>query len=269
MKRLLSIAVVALSIFFLPTTQSCSLMRDPVALDVSDSLALAEFLVANGVEWGAHGVSYEKDGLGKVTSLKVTGQLFTQFTSHITQLTELTELSITYSGVTSIPVDLDKLIWLKSLRLNNNEIALLPSYLRFENLNYVDLSNNKIIALPDTMDVTRVIELDLSNNHIVVIPEGFEWFTRLVRLDLSYNKINTLPAGVGKMVALNYADLSYNLISKLPVELMALRPDYINVASNYLCGPNVSSDPEQEDVFRGWLTEADLGWTTTQNCTLQ
>ncbi|RUS84615.1 hypothetical protein EGW08_007642 [Elysia chlorotica] len=102
---------------------------------------------------------------------------------------------------------------LKTLILDNNNIARLENLEKCSQLSQLSAINNHIVRMSGVETISGLTVLSLSNNSIISI-EGLDQLKQLTWLDLSSNSIKTiehLPHG-GK---LHYIDLSDNDISMI------------------------------------------------------
>ena len=91
---------------------------------------------------------------------------------------------------------LQKIHWVKELKLARNEFTSLPSEIGsyLKRCTKLELQRNELSRIPPCLlELPSIIELNLSYNNIVEIPVVPEWSATLSVLDLSYNRLKTLP----------------------------------------------------------------------------
>jgi len=94
---------------------------------------------------------------------------------------------------------LQKIYWVKTIRLAQNEFTFLPSEIGsyLKQCTELDLQWNKIREIPHCLfELPCVSNLNLSHNNIIEIPDVPQWSTSLSAVDLSYNHLSTLPNSV-------------------------------------------------------------------------
>jgi Leucine-rich repeat (LRR) protein len=118
-------------------------------------------------------------------------------------------LWINDNKIASLPAGIKQLSNLRTLRLDDNEIQIIPSFLasctRMENLS---AKRNKIHQLSlDIFGLQFIKTLDFEGNMLSALPD-FHNFRLLERLSVTKNRLSQLPASIGgccHMVSL-YAD---------------------------------------------------------------
>ena len=97
--------------------------------------------------------------------------------------------------LSEIPVEIFDLVWLKILKLNNNEIEHIPdSISRLQNLTVLSLANNQLRKLPNSISQLEILShLYLGSNHIRELPNSIFRLQNLCRLDLENNPIVIPP----------------------------------------------------------------------------
>ncbi len=158
------------------------------------------------------------------------------------------ELNLEYCNLPGLPEELGDMTWLKSLKLNNNEIENITQIGNLTNLDSLDLSSNRLtdisilnklpalsfLNLNDNLFMPVLSELYipslktlyLSKNNLSEIPD-LSNLEKLNILDLSDNHINH-TYGIGSLLHLTSLDLSENEFQQIPIldnltELIDLR----------------------------------------------
>jgi Leucine-rich repeat (LRR) protein len=159
--------------------------------------------------------------------------------------TGVEQLLMENCNLTTVSKELSLLSTLKRLELGNNSISNLPAIDKLGYLTSFRLSNNQLTALPDGIEKCRSLEiLEVDNNSIEKIPNSEDWFY-LSSLSLSNNLIKTIPKSIGKWINLTSINLSANSIENLPEEINNLRKlNTINFSAN-----SISQLPV--DLFKG------------------
>lgn len=112
--------------------------------------------------------------------------------------------------------NLDKIAFLGTLDLSNNDISGLSGIEALKNLHTLYLDGNDIANFADLGDLSSLKKLKslyLENNRIEKI-EGLSELTSLIELNLSNNKITQI-SGLESLVSLQKLDLSRNRITKI------------------------------------------------------
>lgn len=134
-------------------------------------------------------------------------------------------LTITNSGLESLPESMGSLTRLNTLRLNSNRLTTLPSSIgNLTRLKTLELNNNQLTTLPATCrELTILADLELNNNQFESIPESIIDLTLLQRLYLSHNNLTSIPVSVGNLRNLIVLNLNDNPnLRILPQEVIAL-----------------------------------------------
>jgi len=113
---------------------------------------------------------------------------------------------------------LQKIYWVKKLRLARNDFSSLPSEMGnyLKQCNKLDLQRNKLHEIPHyLLDLPSITELNLSHNNIGMIPNMPQWSASLSVLDLSYNHLSSLPDSA-RAPNLKNLNLSNNKFDRVP-----------------------------------------------------
>lgn len=96
------------------------------------------------------------------------------------------EVDASWNDLLSVPTSLSKLEKLTVLKLNNNDIKVLPNNIGEL---YLGANFNESIINTNISKLANLKELYLSQNRISKIPLAYNSLTKLETLDLSENKI--------------------------------------------------------------------------------
>ncbi len=107
----------------------------------------------------------------------------------------------------------DKLIYLETLILNNNQISSISDISHLKRLKCLDLSSNEIMKIENLYELKNLEVLNLSNNKIENI-ENLDYVTHLETLSLASNNINIITH-LEKLTQLKKLNLSFNKIEKI------------------------------------------------------
>jgi small GTP-binding protein len=135
-----------------------------------------------------------------------------------------TELRVNYTQLTSLPMEIGKLINLTSLDLGNNELTRLPPEIaKLSNLRNLNLMNNRLTCLPpEIAELQQLISVNLRRNHLTNLPPEIEKLTSLTCLDLNENGLTHLPAETARLSNLARLYLRENQLTSLPPEIASL-----------------------------------------------
>jgi Leucine-rich repeat (LRR) protein len=134
--------------------------------------------------------------------------------------TTLQRLSLTRTGLTSIPKEVGELQALFELIVDDNKLTALPSEIgSLLNLRTLRANGNTIKDLPPSFSsLVRLEVLHLSRNNFRQVPSVLPRLN-LSELHMDNNHITSLPPALGNMHCLTTAQFSSNPITSVPVEL--------------------------------------------------
>ncbi len=117
-----------------------------------------------------------------------------------------------------IPKDIDRLVYLKELRIENFSLEIIPASIgTLHNLKHLNLNSNHIKGIPDSIGKLKNLRhIDLSYNCIKKIPESIGLLKNLRFADLTYNRIRRIPESIGQLKKLKMLYLQFNEIEKIP-----------------------------------------------------
>lgn len=201
-------------------------------------------------------------GRGISRALKSTGIDWNLFKLH-----RLNYLSITYTNLSGLPVDIGLLKDLTTLIMHSNKIRDLPPTIgNLVKLKMFDCSKNLLMLCPDELgNLAKLKVLNLSSNRLLDIPpmcknialtilnlkcnklESFpdvcyEELVCLSELYVNDNKIQDIPPTISKLSALKVLDVEYNLLKDLPNELANCKKlEKLNVRWNKMDDDNLNN----------------------------
>eukprot|EP00435_Cladocopium_sp_Y103_P006896 s1956_g2.t1 len=122
------------------------------------------------------------------------------------------------SGLELLPdVFGEKLPRLKTLRLSQNQLRLLPrSFGELRKLQALQAEGNRLSHLPDFTSLSSLTDLQLEENQLEALPETFGQLAALQRLSLDFNLLRSLPESFGRLRSLQKLRLVKNLLESLP-----------------------------------------------------
>ncbi|XP_066272806.1 malignant fibrous histiocytoma-amplified sequence 1-like [Branchiostoma lanceolatum] len=124
-----------------------------------------------------------------------------------------------------LPKEIGRLVNLKVLMLDTNELRELPAELsNLRHLERLALSNNRLKTLPhDFSDLQSLQSLHLVNNQFEEFPLEVCYLESLTFLDVSDNKLTALPKEVSYMGRLETFLLFFNEIRSLPDNICKMK----------------------------------------------
>jgi len=134
-------------------------------------------------------------------------------------------LDLSNKGLTSLPVEIGKLINLQYLYLNCNRLTCLPSEIgNLTNLRFLNLSKNSLMSLPPEIgNLTNLRRLYLEHNSLTSLPSEIGNLTSLEYLISIDNSLTSLPSEIGNLTSLKKLYLYTNSITKLPTEILKIK----------------------------------------------
>ncbi len=148
----------------------------------------------------------------------------------------ITCLKLSTNLLTTIPMDLIKLVNLQELYLAWNKLAEFPTVIcELKNLHVLDLHFNQLIDIPECVgDLTQLTSLFLGENRLTQLPASIGNLVGLHLLYLNDNELTQLPESIAQLTHLNSLVLSDNMLISLP-DLRALTHlQSLDVADNPL-----------------------------------
>lgn len=185
------------------------------------------------------------DQPGALEELRVSAMAMKRVPQHIHSIDTLKVLDLSSNHLQGLlnPA-LATMPRLQELRVQNNALTDLPSFLHLRRLN---ISNNKFIDLPSNVCLMRQLEyLDISFNLISELPAEIGQLTKLRELNIAGNKVETLPSRFRELKRLETFDCRRNVITDVSAlcELPFLRE--VKADNNAICSINfafISKNP--------------------------
>ncbi|WFD07301.1 adenylate cyclase [Malassezia vespertilionis] len=184
----------------------------------------------------------------------------------------LTHLDVSTNRVHDLSnVNLDRLNELAVVRMLNNRLSSLPTYMVYMHaLRHVNLSNNRFDQFPSILCEMRNLEdLDLSFNTITFIPHEIANLTKLRRLVLMGNSLAPLPESMMRLCELHTVDVRncnlsfFGSLSTLP-KLVVLLASNNNITT---VDTHVTSTLENLMLAHNPLSRADFTATSVARLT--
>ncbi len=150
---------------------------------------------------------------------------------------DVRNLSLTNCGLTKVPSDVQKMVYLEDLILFRNKIDSIPSFIgELQKLEELSFQSNRLTFVsPETGSLTKLRKLNLRFNRITAIPEEISKLSSLVELDLRNNNLKSLPENLGDLSNLEYLYLNDNDIEALPASMVNLKKlRLLHIGRNHL-----------------------------------
>ena len=117
------------------------------------------------------------------------------------------------------------LINLTSIDLSDNKLLKISKNFKlFPNLKILKLNNNQITFIPSFIgELNKLEHLSLYKNFISAIPTSIQDLTNLKHFDISSNKIENIPIEFGLLNSLNVLYIDCNYFTEIPTTLCYLK----------------------------------------------
>jgi internalin A len=122
-------------------------------------------------------------------------------------------LNLSDLGLLYIPVDIYDMDWLKTLKMDRNQISRIEYLENLTNLEHVSFEKNRIEKIENLDHLIHLKELNLTENQISKI-ENLNGLAELKRLELRHNQIKKLN-GLNSIKSLEILGVSNNQLSEL------------------------------------------------------
>ncbi len=167
-------------------------------------------------------------------------------------------LDLSRLGLEKTPEEIRELVWLKELKLYNNNISDITPLEKLVNLTMLNLGGNKISDITPLEKLVNLTVLNLWSNQISDITP-LEKLVNLTELNLSFNQISDITP-LEKLVNLTELNLSWNQIEDItPLEKL------VNLTMLNLGGNKISDITPLEKLVN--LTELNLSWNQIEDIT--
>jgi hypothetical protein len=174
---------------------------------------------------------------------------------------DLTNKEMGKPGVKNLPSAIGKLLALRSLHLDKNDLTELPMEIGFlRSLTDLDLQYNQLSELPASISNLNALKsLDLRSNQLSELPIDFYALKSLKILKLTGNRFTSLPEEFGRLSSLKELYLSNNRLKSIPKAVVHLKTlTYVDFQDNTICAPY----PE----LAAWMKKWDDQWKSKQKC---
>ena len=127
-------------------------------------------------------------------------------------------------------IKIHKTIYLNLLNLINIDLSdnkllkISKNFRLFKNLKSLKLDNNQISFIPSFIGELNQLELfSISKNYLTIIPTSIQNLTKLKSFYFSYNKIDNMPIEFGQLNSLNILYMDCNYYTQIPTTLCYLK----------------------------------------------
>ena len=133
-------------------------------------------------------------------------------TNDAKQIERIVEIKWINHGILSIPGTIYHLEFLTQLELEENELSILPTELKWlNNLQNLQIHDNLLVALPEFIgDMNKLISLDIHNNLLTSLPNSVANLQNLTFLNVGNNKLNVLPENLCGLAELQEINIECN-----------------------------------------------------------
>lgn len=172
--------------------------------------------------------------LSKLQHLTITDTKYLTISKNIDKLINLKSIKINYCEIKELIYEISNLINLEEIDMSHNKIEnIYCNFSEMIKLGKLNLSFNLIKSLPESFCKLKNLEdLQLNNNLIYFIQNNISKLKKLKSVDLSHNKLTNFPNGITQSINLNLLNISYNDINLLPETILFLNNLKILYISN-------------------------------------
>lgn len=151
------------------------------------------------------------------TDLKIT-TLHENLANVLIKNGEIIGLKLSHLNLKKIPDCIQRLKYLKILKLIGNSIEEIPEWIgEIKTLKKFIAVNNKVKKIPESIGKLESLEsLDLAVNELEQLPESIGNLTSLKELLIYTNRIKSLPRSIGELKSLKSLFIGGNLLENLP-----------------------------------------------------
>ena len=134
------------------------------------------------------------------------------------KLQDLFELDISNKGITELPSEIGRLISLKILIVDNNNLKEFPIEIyKLKNLVFLSCMKNKILHISEEIiNLHGLLMFAACHNEIFLLPHNFFRLKNLKSICLHDNKLTELSSEIGNLSKLTSITISNNDIKVLP-----------------------------------------------------
>ncbi len=160
-----------------------------------------------------------------------------EFPKEVLGFTNLNVLEVTYNSIRELPDGIQKLPYLQSLYLQQNQFSSFPeSIMGIKNLQRLSLAGNQIQELPENLSSLHLLrELNLSGNRIRQLPASFFTTTSLEVANLSHNQIAHLDDALKQLTQLRKLYLNDNQFTEIPSVIRQMpNLQFVDISGNHI-----------------------------------
>ena len=153
--------------------------------------------------------------LNLLTSLSITNTGLTTIPDGISKLTQLKNLDLTFNKITDLASDIVDLKELEMISfVRNFNLKALPNDIgNLSNLKRLALQSCQLTELPESlMELSNLEALTFNFNNIVKLPEDWSKLKKLKILNAERNKLETIPASLLTLENLEVLQLGHNCL---------------------------------------------------------
>ena len=182
----------------------------------------------------------------------------------------LEDLNLGNNQLTTLPVDMGDLNFLKKIWLDDNHLDDFPVVLcSIKSLEELRLSGNQLTYIPQSINaLSNLKSLALDNNKIDDFPRGILDLPLLESLWLRQNLMQELPENLNVLTKLQTLSVSSNQLAALPTclhSMSSLRNIYANANKITWVETEISALPalEKLNLANNKLTSLPMAWNDT------
>ncbi len=154
---------------------------------------------------------------------------------------ELYYLSVSYTGISSVPATISDISTLRIVDLSDNAIETLPNMSNWTQLIVLDVSNNALSALPKFNNFTELVTLSMNSNNLIttITADYFNHLQSLQSLDMGINSLQGVLPQFYMTPNLSNLVMDQNLFSgSIPSTWQKLvHLTTVSLSNNQLSGP--------------------------------
>lgn len=171
--------------------------------------------------------------------LDISSNCFETLPAVVCQFLNLQRLNASGNGITSLPPDFSRLIYIETLNLNKNAFESFPLMIcNLKNLHTLSLEDNNITQIPDNISgMTGLNELYLKSNKMSQLPDSICQLGNLHTIHVTDNCLVSLPDAIGDITSLKQLHLAQNNLTCLPLSLATLPLQGLTLTNNPLIRP--------------------------------
>lgn len=134
----------------------------------------------------------------------------------------LQSLSFERANLTSVPLSIFELPFLRRISLFENRLVTLPPFGGSPLLEHISVQGNKLTALPDDIGSLSLLEsLQAERNCIQTFPVSLSMCTRLSYVNVCANRISYIPPEMARLTGLTWFTIGKNPVRNVPPEVSA------------------------------------------------